>query len=108
LLRADNGDWEGANQSHTALAFLSALAVLVIVVSICQSGLGSNVRGLRINWNARLALLLVGANLALSFRCRYSMGIWAAQRFDVLNLVDIPTHWSDRSRLPHLSGTAIS
>ena len=88
------GDWEEANRIiNTALAILSALAVLVIVgVGLSSMVLDRmfEVPGDQIG-NARLALLLVGANLALSFPLQIFDGnLWAAQRFDVLNLVDIP------------------
>ena len=88
------GDWEEANRIiNTALAILSALAVLVIVgVGLSSMALDRmfEVPADQIG-NARLALLLVGANLALSFPLQIFDGnLWAAQRFDVLNLVDIP------------------
>ena len=41
--------------------------------------------------DARLALLIVGLNLAITFPLQVFDGnLWAAQRFDILNLVDIP------------------
>lgn len=42
--------------------------------------------------SARLALLIVGVNLALSFPLNlFDATLWAFQRFDVLNAIDIPT-----------------
>lgn len=78
----------------TALVILSCIALLALaltLVGVAAFGSLFHPRADLVD-DARLALLLVGINLAISFPLQaFDGNLWAAQRFDILNFVDIPT-----------------
>ena len=97
-LHRANEQWDHFNQT-----FNSALAILCGLGGITLPGAAVFVfdRLFEVHpdqiRDAKLALALVGVNLALSFPLQIFDGsLWAAQRFDLLNAVDIP--------LPHVAG----
>jgi O-antigen/teichoic acid export membrane protein len=89
------GDQEGVNRTvSTALAMLCVPAVLALAGTIASLGLFfvlfPDVPPDQVP-EARLALVLVGLNLALSFPLGVFEGtLWGYQRFDLLNAIDIP------------------
>ena len=93
-LHRANEQWDHFNQT-----FNSALAILCGLGGITLLATGAGVfvfdRLFEVHpdqiRDAKLALALVGVNLALSFPLQIFDGsLWAAQRFDLLNAVDIP------------------
>src|SRR5438128_12659616 len=94
FLRAKN-DRDGVNSLvSTALAILSGVAGLVLLATLGALALFFvlfDVEPAQAD-AARLALLLVGCNLAVSFLLGIFDGLfWAMHRFDLQNLIDIPT-----------------
>jgi O-antigen/teichoic acid export membrane protein len=88
----DNRD-EANRILSSALAILSSISILTVVATVVAVGLFDRVFDTPANLlpYARMALLLVGFNLAISFPLQVFDGnLWAAQRFDALNFVDIP------------------
>ncbi len=88
------GDREGINAVfNTAMALLSGVAVVVLLGTLCLVPFFPG-------WfqvpddqatDVRLALALVGVNLALTFPANVLIGtLWSQQRFDVMNAIDIP------------------
>jgi O-antigen/teichoic acid export membrane protein len=90
-----NHDLDGANRIlNSALAIFCSLALLTLVATAAAAMSLEHFFGVpdRQIQDARLALVLIGINLALSFPLQVFDGnLWAAQRFDILNWVDIPT-----------------
>jgi len=87
-------DWESANHiiSSALLIFCCLTVITVIATAVAVVSLQRlfDIPAEQLA-NARLAMALVGVNLALSFPLQVFDGsLWAAQRFDLLNYVDIP------------------
>ncbi|MEQ1757828.1 MAG: oligosaccharide flippase family protein [Vicinamibacterales bacterium] len=90
--RANNA-WEKINRTfNSALAIYSLIGAVALAVAVVVT--------IALPWlfdlpveligTARLAMLLVGINMALSFPGQVFDGsLWAAQRFDLLNRIDI-------------------
>jgi O-antigen/teichoic acid export membrane protein len=79
---------------NTALAFLSAAAVLVILgtfgIQAFFSTVFENVPQDLVH-DVRIALIIVGLNLAMTLLWSvFDATLWALQRFDLLNAIDIP------------------
>lgn len=94
FLRAKN-DRDGVNSLvSTALAILAGAALLAVLATLAAMPLFFvlfKVEPQQVS-SARLALFLVGCQLAAWFVLCIGDGLlWAYQRFDVQNLVDIPT-----------------
>jgi O-antigen/teichoic acid export membrane protein len=87
-------DREGVNATlSTALAILSAAGTLALLLTFAGSFLFFAVFRVPAGEVAevRLALMLVGLNLALMLLLNvFDATLWAGQRFDLLNAVDIP------------------
>jgi O-antigen/teichoic acid export membrane protein len=89
------GDQEGVNRTvSTALAMLCVQALLALAGTVGSLGLFfllfPDVPPDQVP-EVRLALLLVGLNLALNFPLGVFEGtLWGYQRFDLLNAIDIP------------------
>jgi O-antigen/teichoic acid export membrane protein len=78
---------------NTALAYLGAVAGLALLATLALLLAFFHLFAVPPAEAAevRLALLLVGVNLALTFPLEvFDAVLWACQRFDVLNAVDIP------------------
>ncbi|MBI2804456.1 MAG: oligosaccharide flippase family protein [Planctomycetes bacterium] len=94
-LHRARGDQEAVNATLSTsmailgtLAFLAVVGVLALVVVFFQLFEVSPDEVA----NVRLALVIVGLNLALSFPFSlFDAILWAYQRFDLLNAIDIPT-----------------
>jgi O-antigen/teichoic acid export membrane protein len=79
------------NTAGMALFFVgcTALALIAGVALFLPELLGVPVDRIR---DARVAMLIVGVQLAVWFVLRmFDAALWAYQRFDLLNLIDIPT-----------------
>src|SRR5688500_9754944 len=89
-----NNDHAGINRTlSSAFALLASLAVFIVIAAVAATVLFDRIFDppAELIDEARLALLLVGINLAVTFPLQVFDGnLWAAQRFDVLNSVDIP------------------
>src|SRR5207248_1245203 len=87
-------DMAGVNATlSTALALLCAAAVVALVGTLVLLAVFPRVFDVRAADAAgcRLALLLVGVNVALTFPLTlFDALLWAFQRFDLLNATDIP------------------
>ncbi len=87
-------DPEAVNTTlNTALALLSTVAGVVLLGSLGISVVFFHLFDVPADQAAaaRIALLIVGLNLALSFPLNlFDATLWAFQRFDVLNAIDIP------------------
>src|SRR5439155_10660412 len=93
FLRAKN-DRDGVNRLvSTALAILSGVAALCVIATLGAVALFFllfDVAADQVD-AARIALLLVGLNLAMSFAFGVFDGVlWGLQRFDLQNIIDIP------------------
>lgn len=88
-------DWAGVNRTFSsAMAIFFVMALATLLATTIAVGVFDRVFDVPADQlaNARLALFLVGVGLALSFPLQAFDGyLWAAQRFDLLNWVDIPT-----------------
>jgi O-antigen/teichoic acid export membrane protein len=91
--RAQN-DHDATNRTlSSAFTILGSLGVLIVAATLIATGLFGRIfePPTELIDEARLALLIVGINLAITFPLQVFDGnLWAAQRFDVLNFVDIP------------------
>ena len=89
-----NNDLDGANSTlNSALAMFVSVAALILVATTVAVLMFDRILDIPADQlsNAQIALGIVGLNLALSFPLQIFDGyLWAAQRFDILNLVDIP------------------
>jgi len=87
-------DHEATNRTlSSAFAILGSLGILIVLATLIAAGLFDRIFQPPVDLidDARLALLIVGLNLAITFPLQVFDGnLWAAQRFDILNLVDIP------------------
>ena len=87
-------DHEATNRTlSSAFAILGTLGILIVLATLLAAGLFVRIfePPPELIDEARLALLIVGINLAITFPLQVFDGnLWAAQRFDVLNFVDIP------------------
>lgn len=88
------GDQEGVNTTlSTAIAVQSCFGAVVLVVTFAATWAFFALFDVPESQAAqtRTALLIVGANLALSFPLAlFDSTLWSAQRFDLLNAIDIP------------------
>jgi O-antigen/teichoic acid export membrane protein len=88
-------DLEGVNGLvSTAVAYLVCVAVLALVVTLVTAhvffGIVTDIPAEQ-HPAARLAIILVGTNLALTLPLNAFDGVlWAYQRFDLQNAIDIP------------------
>jgi O-antigen/teichoic acid export membrane protein len=91
--RAHN-DHDATNRTlSSAFAILGTLGIFIVAAALIATGFLDRLFDppAELIDEARLALLLVGINLAITFPLQVFDGnLWAAQRFDVLNFVDIP------------------
>lgn len=87
-------DQEGVNATlNTALALLGGVAGITVLgtLGICLVFFHLFEVPADQVANARLALMIVGVNLAVSFPLTlFDATLWAYQRFDILNVIDIP------------------
>ncbi len=89
-----NSNLDGVNNIlNSALAMFMSVATVTVIATSIAVLMFDRIMDIPSDQlsNARIALALVGLNLALSFPLQVFDGyLWAAQRFDILNLVDIP------------------
>jgi O-antigen/teichoic acid export membrane protein len=94
LYRA-KADQQRVNQSlSTGLAYLSAAAALVLLATIMMPFLFFHLVEVPVADadDVRLAVVLMGINLTLALPLSvFDATLWAFQRFDLLNAIDIPT-----------------
>jgi O-antigen/teichoic acid export membrane protein len=88
------GDQEGVNTIlSTALALLAGAAAVALLATVGVLVLFFHLFEVPADQaeNVRIALLIVGINLALTFPGNlFDATLWAFQRFDILNWIDIP------------------
>jgi O-antigen/teichoic acid export membrane protein len=88
------GDRAGVNAVlNTSLALLSGVAAVVLVGTLLLLPFFPHLFHVPDDQanSVRLALLLVGVNLALTFPANVAVGtLWSLQRFDVMNAIEIP------------------
>ena len=89
------GDQQGVNATlNTALAILGGVAVLCLLATLAITLVFFHLFEVppELVPSARLAILIVGCNLALTFPVSVFDGVlWGQERFDLINAVDIPT-----------------
>src|SRR5205809_1114044 len=79
-------NWAGTGAQMLAGLFLLAGTVLVIPLFFRLFDVPAEQVA-----SVRVALFLIGLNLAVIFPCSvFDATLWAYQRFDLLNLIDIP------------------
>jgi O-antigen/teichoic acid export membrane protein len=92
-LRASNDPQEASAVLSTALVILLGVAALTLIGTLAASLLFFHLFDVPAEQidSVRVALLLTGANLALVFMLNaFDAALWAIQRMDVVNVIDIP------------------
>ena len=88
------GDRDGLNAvMSTALAFLCGVAVVVMLMTLVVAWVFFRLFDVPAEdaHSVRLAVMIVGLNLAITFPLYvFDATLWAMQRFDLINAIDIP------------------